>query len=163
MRRIIGTAFAVLSLSFIMGACSSDSSQVADLVKKQAETETGLKDLKANCPKDLEAKKGNKGSCTVTGDFSTWLKGLGCDVGDKKITEVKYDVEFPEDRKVLMTPDTADFQAKVGTSCAAATGGGAGTGSSTASTSSESSTSADSTSSASTSADSTADVPTVST
>jgi hypothetical protein len=113
MRRTLAAVFAVLSLTLVMGACSSDSQKVADLVKAQVKKDTNV-DAKVSCPSSLEAKKGNKGSCIATGDFTAFLSTLGYDLTGKTATEVKYDIEFVSDTTITMTPDNADLQSKFG-------------------------------------------------
>jgi hypothetical protein len=136
MRRILAASFAVLSLSLVMGACSSDSKKVADEVQKNLKTETGVQDIKVTCDSNLEAKKGSKGTCTANGDFTAYLQKLGV-TGASKITELKFNIEFIDDTTFNPTLDTADLQSKLG--------GGSSTGStgSTASSSSDSATSSD--------------------
>jgi hypothetical protein len=113
MRRIIAATFAVLSLTLVMGACSSDSKKVADEVQKNLKKETNVQDIKVTCDSSLEAKKGSKGTCTATGDFTAYLQTLGVS-GTNKITELKFNIEFIDDTTFNPTLDTADLQSKVG-------------------------------------------------
>ena len=136
MRRILAASFAVLSLSLVMGACSSDSKKVADVVQTNLKKETGVQDIKVTCDSNLEAKKGSKGTCTATGDFTSYLQTLGVS-GSNKITELKFNIEFIDDTTFNPTLDTADLQSKIG--------GGTGGGSSSASTGSDSPTPTDGT------------------
>jgi hypothetical protein len=129
MRRILAATFAVLSLSLVMGACSSDSKKVADVVQADLKKQSGV-DVKASCDSNLEAKKGSKGTCTANGDFTSYLQTLGVS-GSAKVTELKFNIEFIDDTTFNPTLDTADLQSKIGT-------GGTGGGSSSASTSSDS-------------------------
>jgi hypothetical protein len=131
MRRILAASFAALSLSLVMGACSSDSKKVADEVQKNLKKETGVQDVKVTCDDKLEAKKGSTGTCTATGDFTSYLETLGVS-GGTKITELKFDIEFIDDTTFNPKLDTADLQSKLGAS------GGTGGSSSADSTSSES-------------------------
>ena len=126
MRRILAASFAVLSLSLVMGACSSDSKKVADVVQTNLKKETGVQDIKVTCDSNLEAKKGSKGTCTANGDFTSYLQTLGVS-GSAKITELKFNIEFIDDTTFNPTLDTADLQSKIG-------GGGSGSTSSTEST-----------------------------
>ena len=129
MRRIIAATFAVLSLTLVMGACSSDSKKVADEVQKNLKKETNVQDIKVTCDSSLEAKKGSKGTCTATGDFTSYLQTLGVS-GPNKITELKFNIEFIDDTTFNPTLDTADLQSKIG-------GGGSASTSSSDSTASE--------------------------
>jgi hypothetical protein len=113
MRRIFAGLFAVLSLSLVMGACSSDSKKVADIVESNLKKETGVQDLKVTCDSSLEAKKGNKGSCTATGDFTAYLTSLGV-TSTNPITELKFNIEFVDDSTFNPTLDTDDLASKVG-------------------------------------------------
>jgi hypothetical protein len=131
MRRIIAATFAVLSLTLVMGACSSDSKKVADEVQKNLKKETNVQDIKVTCDSSLEAKKGSKGTCTATGDFTAYLQTLGVS-GPNKITELKFNIEFIDDTTFNPTLDTADLQSKIGT------GGGSASTSSSDSSSSDS-------------------------
>ena len=114
MRRILAASFAVLSLSLVMGACSSDSKKVADVVQSNLKKETGVQDVKVTCDSNLEAKKGSKGSCTAAGDFTSYLQTLGV-AGSSAITELKFNIEFIDDTTFNPTLDTADLQSKIGT------------------------------------------------
>ena len=120
MRRILAASLAVLSLSLVMGACSSDSKKVADEVQKNLKTETGVQDIKVTCDSTLEAKKGSKGKCTAVGDFSQYLATQNAAINGVKITELKFDIEFIDDTTFNPSLDVADLQAKV----TAASGGG---------------------------------------
>jgi hypothetical protein len=113
MRRIFAGLFAVLSLSLVMGACSSDSKKVADIVESNLKKETGVQDVKVSCDSNLEAKKGSKGSCTATGDFTAYLTSLGV-TSTNPITELKFNIEFIDDTTFNPTLDTADLATKVG-------------------------------------------------
>jgi hypothetical protein len=113
MRRIFAGLFAVLSLTLVMGACSSDSKKVADIVESNLKKETGVQDLKVTCDSSLEAKKGNKGSCTATGDFTAYLTSLGV-TSTNPITELKFNIEFVDDSTFNPTLDTDDLASKVG-------------------------------------------------
>ena len=148
MRRILAASFAVLSLSLVMGACSSDSKKVADVVQTNLKKETGVQDIKVTCDSKLEAKKGSKGTCTANGDFTSYLQTLGVS-GSAKVTELKFNIEFIDDSTFNPTLDTADLQSKVGGS----TGGGSSSestsGSSSESTSSDTSASVETESSSS--------------
>jgi hypothetical protein len=145
MRRILAASFAVLSLSLVMGACSSDSKKVADVVQTNLKKETGVQDIKVTCDSNLEAKKGSKGTCTANGDFTSYLQTLGV-AGSSKITELKFNIEFIDDTTFNPTLDTADLQSKVG---AGGTGGSTGSGSSSESTSADTSASVETESSSS--------------
>ena len=112
MRRMIAGLFAVLSLSLVMGACSSDSKKVADIVQENLKKETGVQDLKVTCDSSLEAKKGNKGTCTATGDFTAYLSSIGV-TSATPITELKFNIEFVNDSTFNPTLDTDDLQKKV--------------------------------------------------
>ncbi|MEY2406693.1 MAG: hypothetical protein QOG39_1609, partial [Acidimicrobiaceae bacterium] len=114
MRRILAASFAALSLSLVMGACSSDSKKVADLVQSDVKKETSVQDVKVTCPSNLEAKKGNKGVCSATGDFTAFLTTKGYDLTGKQATEIKYNVEFTDDTTVSIAPDNADLQTRYG-------------------------------------------------
>ena len=120
MRRIIAATFAVLSLTLVMGACSSDSKKVADEVQKNLKKETNVQDIKVTCDSSLEAKKGSKGTCTATGDFTAYLQTLGVS-GTNKITELKFNIEFIDDTTFNPTLDTADLQSKIGGGSSAST------------------------------------------
>ena len=132
MRRILAASFAVLSLSLVMGACSSDSKKVADIVTDNLKKETNVQDLKVTCDSKLEAKKGNKGTCTATtgGDFGPFLTSTGRDVGSTKVTELKFNIEFISDTTFNPSLDEADLQGKI------AGAGGGGTATSSADTAS---------------------------
>jgi hypothetical protein len=145
MRRILAASFAVLSLSLVMGACSSDSKKVADEVQKNLKKETNVQDIKVTCDSNLEAKKGSKGTCTANGDFTSYLQTLGV-AGSSKITELKFNIEFIDDTTFNPTLDTADLQSKIGNG---GTSGSTGSGSSSESTSSDTSASVETESSSS--------------
>jgi hypothetical protein len=117
MRRLLAGLFAVLSLSLVMGACSSDSKKVADIVQDNLKKETNVPDLKVTCDKDLEAKKGNKGSCTASGDLTAYITSLG-GTPPSPVTELKYDIEFTDDTTFTANPNQADFQLKGGVEAA---------------------------------------------
>ena len=117
MRRILAASFAVLSLSLVMGACSSDSKKVADVVQNDLKKQSGV-DVKTTCDSSLEAKKGSKGTCTATGSFpDTFLQSLGLPAGTG-ITELKLNIEFISDTTFNPTLDVADLQSKLGSGTA---------------------------------------------
>jgi hypothetical protein len=113
MRRVLAASFAVLSLSLVMGACSSDSKKVADIVQSNIKKETGVQDVKVTCDGSLEAKKGSKGSCTAAGDFSSYLASKNPAFNGVKITELKLDIEFADDTTFNFTLNADDLQAKL--------------------------------------------------
>jgi hypothetical protein len=116
MRRILAASFAVLSLSLVMGACSSDSKKVADIVQDNVKKETGVQDVKVTCDSNLEAKKGSKGNCAATGDFSSYLASKNPAFTGTKVTDLKLNIEFVTDSTFNFEVDAADLASKLGTS-----------------------------------------------
>jgi len=116
MKRVLGGAFAVLSLTFVLGACSK-SKQLEDKIADSVKSETGLKDVKVTCPGGVKASKGEQVTCTATGDFTSYLQSAassaGGSIGDAKINSVKINVTFTADNTFSADVDSNDLQSQL--------------------------------------------------
>ena len=96
MKRSLAAVFAVLSLTFVLGACSK-SKQLEDKMAEVLQSQLQAKNVKVTCPGDVNGKKGEQVECTATGDFSA----LGSDA-----TSVRFHVTFQEDNNFLIDDAT---------------------------------------------------------
>ena len=70
MKRISAGLLSVVSLAFVLGACSK-SNQVEDKVQElMSSSPFDAKNVKVDCPGDVKAKKGEAFDCTVNGTFT---------------------------------------------------------------------------------------------
>ncbi|MGI8663362.1 MAG: DUF4333 domain-containing protein [Acidimicrobiales bacterium] len=121
MRRTLAAAFAVLSLTLLAGACSKGK-QVEDKIADSIKSETGLKDVKVTCPGGVKADKGEKVTCTATGDFTPFLSSQGVPVdSNTKVDHVKFDVDFVADNSFSATVNEEDLRSQLSISADAST------------------------------------------
>src|SRR3954464_4601660 len=85
MRRILAAALALLSVTFLVGACST-SKKLEDGIGDLLSSQFSAKDVKVDCPSNVKAEKGATAECTATGDFGS--------LGD--VTAVKFHVTFTD-------------------------------------------------------------------
>ena len=119
-------------LVLVLGACSSNSSQVQDKIAEDIKKQTGVADAKVTCPTDVKASKGETFTCDATGNFSTFLQSQGVNA---KLDRVRFKVTFVDDKSFSADVDTVQLQADL----ASANGSSAATSSSSDTTSSFSS------------------------
>ena len=116
MKRVLAGLFAVLSLAFVLGACSK-SKQLEDKIADSVKSETNLKDVKVTCPGNVKATKGEQVTCTATGDFTSYLRSAassaGTSIGDAQITSVKINVTFTSDNTFSADVDSSDLQGQI--------------------------------------------------
>jgi hypothetical protein len=108
---MLGGIFVVLSLSLVAAACSK-SKQLEDKIADAMRSETNIKDIKVSCPGGVKASKGEKVTCTATGDFGSYISSLAGG-GNLEINEVKVNVEFTDDNTFSPSLDSADLQSQV--------------------------------------------------
>ena len=115
MKRFSAGLFALLSLGLVLGACSK-SKQVEDKIAESIKSETGV-DAKVTCPSGVDAKKGEKVTCTATGDFTPYLQSVastnGRDITGASVNSIKINVEFTDDNTFSAAPDTADVESQI--------------------------------------------------
>lgn len=68
--RIFALLAPVVALSFLLGACGDDDSVPSSEIEEKAKTslaaKVGQEPASIDCPSDLEAKEGEKETCTLT-------------------------------------------------------------------------------------------------
>lgn len=115
MKRFSAGLFALLSLGFVLGACSK-SKQLQDKIADSIKSETGV-DAKVSCPSGVDAKKGEKLTCTATGNFTPYLESVassnGRDISGASVNSIKINVEFTDDNTFSAAPDTDDVESQI--------------------------------------------------
>jgi hypothetical protein len=96
------------ALAIVMGACSSNSSQVQDKIAEDIKKQTGVDNAKVTCPKDVKASKGETFSCDASGDFTSYLQKQGVNA---KLDHIKFNVTFVDDKTFSADIDTVQLQA----------------------------------------------------
>ena len=91
--RTIGSVCAVAALAVAFGACGQDVVEEADVeseVKRVVAEEVGQQPKEIDCPGDLEAKKGEKMTCTLVApdgsEVDTFVTVTSAEGGDAKFS-----------------------------------------------------------------------------
>jgi hypothetical protein len=75
-RRFLACLFGVLALTLAAGACSSDSKNVEDEVKRVFKDTYDLTGVSVSCPDDAKAEEGQKFECEVEKDGEKGTVGI---------------------------------------------------------------------------------------
>ena len=140
-RHAVAASF-FFALALVVGACSSNSSQVQDKIAEDIKKQTGVADAKVTCPSDVKATKGETFTCDATGNFSSFLQSQGVNA---KLDRLRFKVTFVDDKSFSADVDTVQLQADL----ASGNSGAASSSSSSSSDTTSSPSSSDTTSSSS--------------